>query len=226
MQSVFLPERCCFRVTCNAKDGPVSRLMSLSDYVNFINNAYGEAAGDSFDSFSVVDPTPQEFIRARFDTGIGSGCVAFRLPPGDYPLIFGRDEAKQKHYMIHFPATIWQFKVNQRKVTEVSIYCIFDEPLTDKTMLFYLPLPNCYDSGKICIGSNHWTMEKFSDFHELVGRFFSAPHNADLYDPSKYGANLLTFLKKLQKEGITAATAKPVGTFQDCKNRGLLPAFC
>jgi hypothetical protein len=32
--------------------------------------------------------------------------------------------------------------------------------------------------------------------------------------------------QKLEKEGITTATAKPVGTFQDCKNRKLLPAFC
>ena len=225
MQGIFLPERGCFRVTCITDSGPVSRLMSPGDYASFICAAYGDATGD-VEAMPIVEPTPTEFLRGRFDTGIGSGCVAYRLPPGNYPLLFGRDDTKMKHYMVHFPTTIWQIRVIQHKVAGIDVFVVFDEPINDNTMLFRLPLPNCYDDGKICLGANHWTMNKLSDFHEIVGRFFSAPHNVDLFNPGEYGCTVLQLLKKLEKEGITTATAKPVGTFQDCKNRKLLPAFC
>lgn len=219
MKSEFLPERNMFRVVCDTPTGPVSKLMSPADYMSFLDSSLQGMICKDDEKRGLIEPTPNEFLRARFDPLEVSGCVAYRLPAGTFPIL----RAGKEGCMVAFPDTLWHIKVRRRAVLEIHLFCLFEKDLTDNTILWRLPLPNVYGDGKICLGGNQWKFENFNQFFELVHRFFSAPHNGDLFNAREQGMTFDELLPILECDGITEKTAKPVGTLGECKRK--LAAF-
>lgn len=204
----YIPQREAFRVTyTDENDGTKSKILSPDEYYKFIKKAlHNQEPPPKYHTFTQM---PKEFLRARMDVEKWTGSVAYLLPAGTYPVL----TVKEGNAMVRFPQTLWHFNVSKGAVSGLSLFCLFDE-LSPTTVCYRLPFPNCYENGHICIGGNRWTFKDFSDFQDLVGRFFSAPHNGDLFEPERLGvANFAELLKKISADGLTREYCIPVKEF-------------
>lgn len=224
-QSTYIEERESFRVVVDNGNGPSSKLMTESEYKDFLNAALDEAKCD-FASLGVIEPTPDEFVRAHFDPAAARGALLYRLKAGSYPVLYDPNGGHPTPFLVHHPETLWHIRVNRGIVTELHVYCLFDGKLDEDTILWRLPFSNVYSDGRICIGGNKWKFKSLNDFNALTSMFFSAAHENALYNPQEHGGmSIIEMLNTVAKDGVTKRTAIPVGSVKDLKNRGILLAL-
>ena len=210
-QSEFLPKRSAFRVTydTNTTTGSAqkSKVLTIPEYVAFLEEVL--AGSELSAKLYPFQQMPPEFLSARVNVEKWTGALAYTLPPKVFPII----TKKGDRAMVSFPQTLWHIEVHNGTVSRMHVFNLF-EPLGEHTMLYRLPLPNVYHDGAICIGGNQWSFTDFHDFQELVGRFFSAPHNGDLFSPDQYGTTDFTeLLQILKRDGVKKERCVPVGEF-------------
>lgn len=224
-RSEYLPTRDAWRVVYDV-DAPgadktpaeKSKIMTPDEYFQFIKEAMRVYDKETVELRAFTMP-PKEFLRANMDFSKWTGSAAYLLPAGDYPVL----TTSNGNAMISFPDTLWHISVTRGQVNTLSVFLLF-EPLTDKAILYRLPFPNCYQNGHICLGGNRWAFSSFSDFSELVQKFFSAPHNGDLFQKAEYGGiSFAELFPILKKEGLTKDRCIPIKEFGKLKSE--LEAF-
>ncbi|MDD1505529.1 hypothetical protein PVA17_22680 [Lysinibacillus sp. CNPSo 3705] len=101
---------------------------------------------------------------------------------------FIRYHSEETLYEIPFPKMIFQIALRpvsdsmKRRVIETNIYAILDSPsaIDEDTELFYFPYPNVSkESGKVCWGSNTFTLDSVAACERFFTQFVAAPFNED-----------------------------------------------
>lgn len=86
------------------------------------------------------------------------------------------------------PRFIFSFSANKKglvKTVKIGIVPL-NQPITDKTSMFYYPFSNIVDTPfHMCIGRNHLLIKELSNIQSLAQVLVRAPNNDDLYRAEK-----------------------------------------
>lgn len=177
--------------TDNSKE---EKWISLSDVVQILNNS---KVGNSYLDLGEL---PFGYVRGARDVFDASTFLVVMIYPAEKRILTYYGE----EMVIPYPELLFEFKVIGGRVVHSGVFSVIHESGED--YLANYPFGNVYGSGEICWGSNVLpNVRSMKDIELIVGLFFGAVTNNDLYRP---GSNIKGLKKFTNQKGLLCALEK------------------
>lgn len=147
----------------------------------------------------------QSYLKMLAKASDSDACIIPRLPSGTlgglryfsdssfYMEVYVEADVHPTAYMkpenmvlLPFPSLIFMISVKNGKMESSRVYAVREKyrAVNDETELYMFPYGNVYDTGRVCWGSNFsvFNVPSVTDVEEVIGTFFSAVMNNDLYN--------------------------------------------
>ena len=130
---------------------------------------------------------PEGYINVVFDSASSRNFRVALGFPGKKRLIKHYD----KLYMVPMPRILMFIEVCQERFADMWIYSVRGDGV-----ICNMPVPNVYDGGRVCWGSNEKvTIKELRDCDKAVSIFFDSTFNQDLFSAS--GKHFKSFAEEL-----------------------------
>jgi hypothetical protein len=101
-------------------------------------------------------------------------------------------------YQVGYPGTVYKFMVTNNVVTNTYMWAVKDRVLKPDTEIFRYPFFNAYDTGRICMGSNHIEIEEPWQLHKMPDILTAMPSNNGLPTSNQSGLTGDSLLKAFE----------------------------